>query len=480
MYIGTVIGLINYSMSGVVMMKVFNNKGIATTTIIVIIAVTIIILVGVIGGVIGYNMYVGEELTGDDSGLLSQITEENVDVEQVCYTPNGILVVKITNNNSKEICLSSVSAIYKDSDGNVGLTCESTVSNIVIPAHSYIMTTFDMPANKDYKNYSDLTFSKQLAGNSPKFTSENIDVSYIDTGKKIAITLKNNTGEIIGYPKAHVFFYRGNEIVGMGVAKNKDDDDVLTPNGSEEYLNLKYIDESSKSSEKLEFDRYEIYFLGAEICQNTEGSWAQSVSKDNILIEPMDYISNNSGSEAALALKIVNNNNQPVYISHIIATYKDKNGVFGFRSKTGFIYVPANSSTVTSVKANSKKETYEEYPDVTFRIEFAPDVYDPFLANAKDNIVEYTTDGIEYSSVDTGKQIDITYKNNTEKAIRNTGFKVLFYKDGKIVKISSISDPLTFQPGESNTVHCAHSNTAFDRYEVYCTASDKTGYLMNK
>ena len=463
-------------------MKTFNDKGVATIAIIIVIAVTFI-LVGVIGGVIIYNMYVGEEPTGEDSGLSSQITEKNVEVEQVCYTPNGILVVKITNNNYKEICLSSVSALYKDSDGNIALKCESTVSNIVIPAHSYIMTTFGMPVNEDYKKYSEVTFSKQLAGDSPKFTSEDIDVSYVDTGKKIAITLKNNTGEIIGYPKAHVFFYRGNEIVGIGGAKNKDEDAVLTPNGNEDYLNIKYIDESSRNPEKLEFDRYEVYFLGAEICENKEGSWAQSVSKDNILIEKIDYISGNSDNEPALAFKVVNNNDKPVYISHIVATYKDKSGFLGFRGQTGYIYIPANGSRIASVKAynkNNKKETYEEYSDITFRIELAPDVYDPFLANAKYNITEFTTDGVEYSSIDTGKQIDITYKNNTDKAIRNTDFSVLFYKDGKIVKMSEASDVLTIQPGESNTVHCKYSNIVFDRYEVYCVASDKTGSLMNK
>ena len=102
------------------------------------------------------------------------------------------------------------------------------------------------------------------------------------------------------------------------------------------------------------------------------------------------------------------------------------------------------------------------------------------MANAKYNITEFTTDGVEYSSIDTGKQIDITYKNNTDKAIRNTGFSVLFYKDGKIVKMSEASDVLTIQPEESNTVHCKYSNIVFDRYEVYCVASDKTGSLMNK
>ena len=94
--------------------------------------------------------------------------------------------------------------------------------------------------------------------------------------------------------------------------------------------------------------------MGAEICENKEGSWAQSVSKDKILIEPLDYFSSNSGSEPRLAYKIVNNNDKPVYISHIIATYKDKSGIFGFRTQSGFIYIPANSSRIASVNAYNK------------------------------------------------------------------------------------------------------------------------------
>lgn len=185
-----------------------------------------------------------------------QVSTDKVKVERLGITKAGDLVVKVTNNNKGSVCLSSITANFKDSSGNFALKKEAESSFVVIPAESSTLVYF-WGFNENYSQYADISFRTELANISDDFAATGIELSANNTGSQIAVTLKNNSGKTIFSSQVVVIYYSGNEIVGAETGF----DDSTVPNGSEAFINVYYPEDSNYKA--VSFDKFEAYYINA-------------------------------------------------------------------------------------------------------------------------------------------------------------------------------------------------------------------------
>lgn len=204
------------------------------------------------------NSSTGTGITNDSGSGTStvSVTTEKVKVEKVGLTKAGDLVVKVTNNNKGSVCLSSITANFKDSSGNFALKKEAEDSFVVIPAESYTLVYF-WGFDENYSQYSEVSFKTELANISDDFATTGIKLSSNNTGSQIAVTLKNNSGKEIKYSRVVVIYYKDNEVVG---AKTGYDDSTIS-NGSDAYINVDYPEDSNYNN--VSFDKFEVYYINA-------------------------------------------------------------------------------------------------------------------------------------------------------------------------------------------------------------------------
>lgn len=200
----------------------------------------------------------GTGITNDSGSGTStvSVTTEKVKVEKVGLTKAGDLVVKVTNNNKGSVCLSSITANFKDSSGNFALKKEAEDSFVVIPAESYTLVYF-WGFDENYSQYSEVSFKTELANISDDFAATGIKLSSNNTGSQIAVTLKNNSGKEIKSSRVVVIYYKDNEVVG---AKTGYDDSTVS-NGSDAYINVDYPEDSNYDN--VSFDKFEVYYINA-------------------------------------------------------------------------------------------------------------------------------------------------------------------------------------------------------------------------
>lgn len=187
-----------------------------------------------------------------------QVSTENVVMEKAGITKVGDFVIKITNNNEGSVCLSSIKTAFKDESGNFALSKEAQQSFVVIPAHGTTYV-YDWGFEENYAKYPTYEFSCELANIADSFVFDGINVTSNNTGKQIAVTLANNSGETITSANVVVLFYKGNEIVGAEEGYS----DSSVSNGSNSYINVEYPKDSKYN--EVSFDKYEVYFSKAEI-----------------------------------------------------------------------------------------------------------------------------------------------------------------------------------------------------------------------
>lgn len=185
-----------------------------------------------------------------------QVSTDKVKVEKMGLTKAGDLVVKVTNNNKGSVCLSSITANFKDSSGNFALKKEAESSFVVIPAESSTLVYF-WGYDENYSQYPDVSFKTELANISNYFAATGIKLSSNNTGSQIAVTLKNDSGKTISSSNVVVIYYSGDEIVGAETGY----DDSTVSNGSEAFINVDYPEDSDYNS--VSFDKFEVYYINA-------------------------------------------------------------------------------------------------------------------------------------------------------------------------------------------------------------------------
>lgn len=184
------------------------------------------------------------------------VTTDKVKVEKVGITKAGDLVVKVINNNKGSVCLSSITANFKDSSGKFALKKEADNSFVVVPANGFTLVYF-WGYGEDYSNYPDVSFNTELANISDDFAASGIELSSNNTGSQIAVTLKNNSGKTIESANVVVIYYEDNQVVG---AENGFDSSTVS-NGSEAFINVDYPEDSNYNY--VNFDKYEVYYINA-------------------------------------------------------------------------------------------------------------------------------------------------------------------------------------------------------------------------
>lgn len=183
---------------------------------------------------------------------------------------------------------------------------------------------------------------------------------------------------------------------------------------------------------------------------------------DNIVMEQVGIT-----KAGDLVIKVTNNNEVPVCIEGVEADFKDADGNFAYKedSMNWYIGIPANSYTMTYLWGYD--ENFSQYPEVSFKAE---------LTNIADNFV-YSD--VEITSNDTGSQIAVTCKNNSESTLDRVSVNVVYYLGDEIVGVESGSDSSTLTVGSEAYINVDYprdsdyNDVAFDGFEVYLLQAGK-------
>ena len=187
-----------------------------------------------------------------------------------------------------------------------------------------------------------------------------------------------------------------------------------------------------------------------------------SVSTDNITMEKIGIT-----KAGDFVIKVTNNNEGAVCLSDIVTVYKDKDGNFmkKVNAYNSFVCIPAKSSTL--VYNWGYDEEFSEYPIYEFSCELA-NIYEDFVYN-----------GIDISSKNTGKQISVTVKNETNETLESINVVVAYYNKGKIVGIETGYTNDTTKSNSNGYINVDYptdsdyDKVSFDKYEVYYISASK-------
>lgn len=221
------------------------------------------VVLGVLGLIICFSTESPTSTNGtgitNDSGNGTQVVDVTIDkvkMEKIGITKAGDVVVKVINNNKGSVCLSTITANFKDSNGNFAKSIDADESFVVVPAESYTYVHI-WGYDENLSQYADVSFGAELSNISEDFAVNGIELKSNNTGSQIAVTAKNTTGKTIESCKVLVLYYKGDKIVGVETGYS----DSTTPNGSESYINVDYpLDDDY---DKISFDKYEVYYINA-------------------------------------------------------------------------------------------------------------------------------------------------------------------------------------------------------------------------
>lgn len=237
---------------GIISIVKKDNKGMA-------IAGVILAILGLIVCFLVDDNFTSDTGITNDTGSGSKevkVSVDKVNIEKIGLTKSGDLVVKVTNNNEGSVCLSEIIANFKDKDGNFALSKDSYTSFMVIPGKSYILTYF-WGYDENYSDYPNVTFQTKLANISSSFAHKGIELLSNNTGKQIAVTVKNTSGKEITDANVVVIYYKDGVVVG---AENGYTDQPAD-NGNETYINVDYPYDNNY--DEVSFDKYEVYYINA-------------------------------------------------------------------------------------------------------------------------------------------------------------------------------------------------------------------------
>lgn len=186
--------------------------------------------------------------------------KENITTEGLGITASGDFAFKITNNNDKPVYIDSVNVIFKDANGNFASKEDGYVSYFAIPANSEVVNYVWALSSDDFSQYASYEFEVVMSEyrSDEDMICDNFEISSNNTGEQIAVEIKNNNDEAVRSMNIVVAYYQGDKIVGV----ENGDAYETTAAGATAYANVDYPVDSSY--DEVAFDRYEVYFLGAD------------------------------------------------------------------------------------------------------------------------------------------------------------------------------------------------------------------------
>lgn len=210
--------------------------------------------------------------------------------------------------------------------------------------------------------------------------------------------------------------------------------------------------------------------IGTTTSTNIETGKQETTSnedlKKNVTVEALGITK--SGD---FAFKIINNNDQAVFVDTVNTVFKDANGNFmeKAQSQAQYFGIPANSEVVNYNGGYDKN--FSNYPNYEFEIELSDSSW------ITDNMV---LDNFEITANNTGKQIAVQVKNNNDVSFESINILIAYYQNGSIVGCEN---------GYANTSTTAANGTAyinvlypmdskyndvpFDDYKVYLLEANK-------
>jgi hypothetical protein len=196
--------------------------------------------------------------SGDSKSKTVKVSTDKVEMSALGITAKGDFVIKVTNNNEGSVCLSTITTVFKDANGAFAVKKAAQESFAVIPAGQSIVV-HDFGYGEDFSQYPTYEFSCELANISDNFLAEGIEIESSDTGKQIAVTVKNGSDKTIGSTEVSVDYYAGDQIVGVDTGYA----DSTTAAGASTYINVDYPKDSKYKD--VGFDSYQVSYIHAEI-----------------------------------------------------------------------------------------------------------------------------------------------------------------------------------------------------------------------
>lgn len=188
---------------------------------------------------------------------------DNVEKEIVGFTESGDCVIKLKNNNDKNIYIENVTVNFFDNSGTFAEKCNAYNSFFCIPANDEILT-YIWGYNKDYSQYP--KYEIELSTGDPfcKFHT-GLDVSTNNTGSQIAVTVTNTTNADLDSVAVNAVFYKDGKVIGIDTGST-DYGTKIAKNGGKGYINISYP--YDKSYNDIKFDDVKVFVISARSDSN--------------------------------------------------------------------------------------------------------------------------------------------------------------------------------------------------------------------
>lgn len=186
--------------------------------------------------------------------------KQNIKIEYAGTTKAGDFVIKVTNNNNVPVHIGEITTIYKDSNDTFMKkeTSDDQYFGIEANSETYVHNWGYQENFEQYPKY-EFDFSFSGSWNFKDSVIGNYEIKANNTGKQIAVEIKNNNNVSIEDVKVGVVFYKGDNIIGY---VNGFDFDNTTSAGKSTYINVEYPEDNNYK--KVNFDSYKVYILNAE------------------------------------------------------------------------------------------------------------------------------------------------------------------------------------------------------------------------
>lgn len=197
--------------------------------------------------------------TGTQNNTNVEDLKANIQVEALGIAKNGDFTIKVKNNNNVPVCIDTISTIYKDANGNFIKKANSYDSFFGIDANSETVV-YNFGYDEDFSQYPNYEFEFNFANIADDFLYNNFEITANNTGKQIAVQVKNNNEQTIESLKVNVVYYQNGQVIGIEQGYSYE---APTNSGSSSYINVEYPQDSKYN--ELKFDDYKVYFVQASL-----------------------------------------------------------------------------------------------------------------------------------------------------------------------------------------------------------------------
>lgn len=218
-----------------------------------------------------------------------------------------------------------------------------------------------------------------------------------------------------------------------------------------------------------------LFILGLSGCGETKTSAKNNIAtktetkvnkEDNIQVEALGITANGD-----FAFKLINNNDEPVYIEKVEVIFKDENGEFKKKEEGHVHYFTIDSKSESINFVDSIFEDFSEYRKYEFKIKTSEDsMKNKYLVNGL---------GGKATPNNTAKQLAVTIQNNNDSEVNWVEIMAVYYKDGKVVGCKTGDSSDKIKKGENTYINIYYPSDAlynliaFDDYEIYLMQATK-------